>query len=115
MIPPDPGLSPTGAFVVFLLNLALAVAVYIAPTNLAKVRGLQNRRTIRRINLWLGWTVIGWCVAFGLALRPAETPKHSRGLRLIATSRLSFRIAGRQCRRFFGLGATRTGDQRTSR
>ena len=49
-------------FVVFLL-----VAVYLVPMLVADMRGHHQQRMIAVINIFLGWTVIGWVVALALA------------------------------------------------
>lgn len=51
-----------------------AVAVYCVPTLIALVRGLPNRGHIAVINMYLGWTVIGWVWALVTAIR---TPRQA--------------------------------------
>ncbi|MCE0865580.1 superinfection immunity protein [Pseudomonas alloputida] len=46
----------TKAFV----TLALVVAVYFIPTIVAAIRLHQNRVSIMLLNLFLGWTGLGW-------------------------------------------------------
>lgn len=49
----------TQAFV----TLALVVALYFTPTIVAAIRHHQNRVSIMLLNLFLGWTGIGWLAA----------------------------------------------------
>lgn len=51
--------EPTQAFV----TLALVVALYFIPTIVAAIRGHQNRVSIMLLNLFLGWTGLGWLAA----------------------------------------------------
>lgn len=51
-----------------------AVAVYCVPTLIALVRGLPNRGRIAVINMYLGWTVIGWFWALITSIR---TPRQA--------------------------------------
>lgn len=41
----------------------LLVAIYMAPTLIAANRKHTNLVSIFAINLWLGWTFVGWVVA----------------------------------------------------
>lgn len=58
-----------GDLIYSLWILALALLVYFAPTLLALHRGVTNRGSILVINLFLGWTLIGWVVALAMAAR----------------------------------------------
>ncbi|MEU9622092.1 MULTISPECIES: superinfection immunity protein [unclassified Streptomyces] len=52
----------------------LLVVAYFVPAVVAFSRGMSNRGTVLVINLFLGWTVIGWIVALAMAAgsnRPA--------------------------------------------
>lgn len=51
------------------------LAVYCTPTLIALVRGVPNRGIIAVINMYLGWTLIGWVWALITAVR---TPLQSR-------------------------------------
>lgn len=42
----------------------LAALAYLLPTIIANRRGHVNENTIAMLNLFLGWTVIGWIIAF---------------------------------------------------
>lgn len=56
-----------------------AVAVYCVPTLIALVRGLPNRGHIAVINMYLGWTVIGWVWALYAAIRTPRQAVESSG------------------------------------
>lgn len=47
----------------FFLLIALGV-VYFLPTIIAAIRGKANTLAIFALNLLLGWTFVGWVVAF---------------------------------------------------
>ncbi len=54
----------------------LAIAAYWTPSLVAGIRHVPNFGSVTVINLFLGWTVIGWIVALAMACRsvPAVTP-----------------------------------------
>ena len=47
-----------------LLLFVLAIAIYFAPGIIAKIRGHHNYNAILALNLFLGWTLLGWVIAF---------------------------------------------------
>ena len=49
--------------------IAAAAAVYFLPSIIARVKGLRS--SIYLINLFFGWTVLGWLIAFSMALSEA--------------------------------------------
>jgi hypothetical protein len=51
------------------------VAIYFIPTIVAVVRHAPDIRVVILINLLLGWTLIGWVVALGMATRKAKPPQ----------------------------------------
>ena len=53
----------------FLVFVGLLVAVYFAPTIIAVRRRLPNTAPLIVVNVFLGWTVLGWVVAFAFAVR----------------------------------------------
>lgn len=57
----------------WLVYLAAAV-VYFAPSILAENRGTANLGGVFIVNLFTGWTMIGWVVAFAWAMS-GETRK----------------------------------------
>ncbi len=50
-----------------LLLFAIAVAVYLLPTALAVYRDCTATVWITLLNVFLGWTILGWFVAIGWA------------------------------------------------
>lgn len=58
-----------GAGFVNLIGLLLLAAVYFLPGLLAWRKRHPWRRKILLANLAVGWTVIGWIICLGLALR----------------------------------------------
>ena len=62
------------AFILVVLFTVVPVILYILPSIIADKR--QNSGSIKRLNLWLGWTGIGWIVALIWALRsPKRQPR----------------------------------------
>ena len=53
--------------------LVIGGAVYVLPTMLAWARGSRRRWRVTLINLFLGWTLIGWMVAMVMTFA-YETP-----------------------------------------
>lgn len=47
-----------------LILLAIMLAIYFLPTIVASTRGHQSAGAIFFLNLLLGWTMLGWVVAF---------------------------------------------------
>ena len=52
-----------------VLYIGLAVVVYFLPTIVGSNRKVPNIGSIVAINVFLGWTLIGWVVALAMALR----------------------------------------------
>jgi hypothetical protein len=52
--------------------LALLVCAYFLPLIIAGVRKVPNIGSVAVINLFLGWTFIGWVVALAMAFRSAD-------------------------------------------
>lgn len=46
-----------------MLHLLILIAIYFLPTLIANGRHLHERAGIAMVNLFLGWTFIGWVVA----------------------------------------------------
>lgn len=57
----DPGAAL--GVVSLVLLLVLCVAVYFLPSIIAKARHHHNQTPIVLVNLFFGWTAIGWIVA----------------------------------------------------
>jgi hypothetical protein len=48
--------------------LGLILAVYFAPAFIASIRRQRQAGAILALNLFLGWTVVGWVAALVMAL-----------------------------------------------
>lgn len=48
--------------------LLLAIALYFAPAIVAAARNTHNATAILLLNVFLGWTVVGWFVAMLMAI-----------------------------------------------
>lgn len=57
------------SIVLFVAGVAVFAAVYVLPTVVASLRESPNVGLIKIINVFLGWTGIGWVVAMAMALR----------------------------------------------
>jgi len=51
-----------------LVIVGLVVVVYFLPSLVALGRRNPDINSVFLINLWLGWTIIGWITAIGWAL-----------------------------------------------
>jgi hypothetical protein len=49
------------------------IALYFVPTIVAFSREVVNAGSVLVINLFLGWTLIGWVVALAMAVRTQRT------------------------------------------
>jgi hypothetical protein len=58
--------------------VVLFCGIYFLPFVIAKVRGLPNRDSIFTLNLFLGWTIIGWAVAGALSVASDSEPDKCR-------------------------------------
>lgn len=52
-----------------LYILALIAALYLLPTFVAYHRKVPSAASIAVINVFLGWTLIGWVVSLAMAVR----------------------------------------------
>jgi hypothetical protein len=52
--------------------IILGIIAYWVPTGVAYLRHVRNRGSVIVVNLFLGWTVIGWIVALAMALRTVD-------------------------------------------
>ena len=50
-----------------LVFLLVVLVPYFIPSIVALSRGMQNKGSIIVVNLFLGWTFIGWVVALAMA------------------------------------------------
>jgi Superinfection immunity protein len=58
------------AAIFFLFGLAL----YLIPTIIAVIRKVPNIGSVAVINIFLGWSVVGWVVALAMAARSQPQP-----------------------------------------
>lgn len=61
------------------LVLVIAIGFYFLPTIVAVVRKVTNQGSVAVINLFFGWTLIGWVVALALACRTSLLVRESVG------------------------------------
>lgn len=47
----------------------VAIAAYWAPSITAGIRRVPNTGSVIVVNLFLGWTIIGWIIALAMACR----------------------------------------------
>ncbi|RKN37481.1 superinfection immunity protein [Streptomyces hoynatensis] len=52
--------------------LVLGAVLYFVPTAVAFARGVRNAGSVLVVNLFLGWTFLGWVVALAMAARSVE-------------------------------------------
>ncbi len=52
-----------------VLGLIVLLLAYFVPAFVAFSRGVPNKGSVFVINLFLGWTVVGWIVALAMAAR----------------------------------------------
>lgn len=60
-----------------LITAQYAVAVYCMPTLIALVRHHPDKGHISVINMYLGWTLVGWVWALVAAIRTPPTGQHT--------------------------------------
>ena len=63
------GGSDTGATVAGIIGIVAAIFFYWVPSITAQVRHVPNKGSVIVVNLFLGWTVVGWIVALAMAMR----------------------------------------------
>ena len=52
-----------------LIVLGIVLGLYFLPTIIASQRGVTNLGSIAVINLFLGWTLVGWVVALAMSFK----------------------------------------------
>lgn len=62
-------MSGSGGASIGGLGLILILLAYFVPTVVAFVRGVPNKGSVLVINLFLGWTLVGWVVSLAMAAR----------------------------------------------
>jgi len=66
----DEGEPWLGDVVRTLIGIAFVLSVYMLPTGIAMLRNKHNKMSIFALNLFLGWTFIGWVVALVWGIAP---------------------------------------------
>jgi hypothetical protein len=56
-----------------IAHTAATATVYFAPTIIALVRKSRDLGVVAVINMFLGWTLVGWVVALAFAMRDNST------------------------------------------
>ena len=59
-----------------MLTLLIFVILYMLPTFVAMHRRHHNTGAILVVNLFLGWTAIGWIVALAMAAGEVHQPRY---------------------------------------
>lgn len=54
--------------------LIVLIALYFIPTIVAVIRKVPSTGSVVVINLFLGWSLIGWVVALAMAVRTVPRP-----------------------------------------
>ena len=67
------GASSTGAGLAVLIIFLVSVGLYFIPAIIAYSRKVTNAGSVLVINIFLGWTFIGWIVALAMAVRTITT------------------------------------------
>jgi hypothetical protein len=62
-----------GVVVLWLAGVLLALAFYFLPTIIAVLRNIPNSLSVGVINLFLGWTLLGWVGALAMAVAGVKT------------------------------------------
>jgi TRAP-type mannitol/chloroaromatic compound transport system permease small subunit len=58
-------------------GVILLIALYFIPTIVAVTRKVTNQASVAVINVFLGWTLIGWVVALAMACRTSTLVRDS--------------------------------------
>ena len=53
--------------IIYLIVILIVLAIYFLPAIIAMKRDKSNKNAILLLNLFLGWTFIGWVVALAWA------------------------------------------------
>ena len=62
--------------VIILLIIIVGIWIYLLPTIIAYTRKRDAKATVLIINLFFGWSVIGWAIALYIALVKDEEPEN---------------------------------------
>ena len=69
--------STISGVAVVLFLFIVGVGLYFAPTIVAVVRKVTNQGSITVINIFFGWTLIGWVMALAMACRTSNLVRDS--------------------------------------
>jgi hypothetical protein len=69
--------SSSGGAAVVLFLFIVGVGLYFAPTIVAVTRKVTNQGSITVINIFFGWTLIGWVMALAMACRTSNLVRES--------------------------------------
>lgn len=58
--------------IISLMILGIILAAYLAPTLVAFQRQTSNRWSVGVINVFFGWTFIGWVIALAMSVSGAK-------------------------------------------
>jgi T4 superinfection immunity protein len=72
--------APPAAYAVSALVGVLALIVYLTPAIVASKRHLRNSTTVWLLDVFLGWTVIGWIIALAMAVGGRRGSGPARGV-----------------------------------
>jgi Ca2+/Na+ antiporter len=56
--------------------LLVVLALYFLPSIVALARKIRHQGSVVVINVFLGWTFVGWVVALAMACRTNRTVRH---------------------------------------
>jgi hypothetical protein len=69
----DESYGDIGLAALWLLGAVVGLAFYFVPTIIAAARGIPNALSVAVVNLFLGWTFLGWVVALAMAVSGIRT------------------------------------------
>lgn len=69
-----------------MVFILVGAAVYFMPYFVASIREKRNKASIGIVNLFLGWTVIGWAVALAWAAAKDQPPTFHVSIRFYVSS-----------------------------
>jgi len=71
------GAGGTAAVIITVFLAAAGLLLYFVPLIVAAARHVRNLGSVAVINVFAGWTVIGWVVALALACRTQDPVSRS--------------------------------------
>lgn len=70
--------TATETAVAVAIWLTVLVTLWLLPTIVAVRRRVRHVASIAVINIFLGWTFVGWIAALALATQTVESPRRTR-------------------------------------